>query len=233
VQVAGSRYYNPGLGRWASRDPIGEKGGTNLNAFCRGDAVSHFDPLGLRGKRRPCPRCCLEEPLSVELIGIKDGSSARIGFRIKAKFKTTGTDAQGDLCRDTCCEFKQSVKGQFMENGVVNGNFRLHSGGALLRSDIFQDDGYSRTYFPKHYPPTQPPGTFLGADDPGDGPLADGKDVTGTWFEFEGWIRDMCRGPFYNTQVGTKLSYGFRAEGKSPNIKVQLTGALSPAVGGN
>jgi RHS repeat-associated protein len=29
----GYRYYNPGTGRWLSRDPIGEKGGLNLYGF--------------------------------------------------------------------------------------------------------------------------------------------------------------------------------------------------------
>gem|GEM_PF-4793101 len=35
----GYRYYNPKLGRWISRDPIGEKGGSNLYAYC-GNAPS-------------------------------------------------------------------------------------------------------------------------------------------------------------------------------------------------
>jgi hypothetical protein len=33
VQVAGSRYYNPGLGRWTSRDPMGEEGPPLLYRF--------------------------------------------------------------------------------------------------------------------------------------------------------------------------------------------------------
>ena len=31
LQVAGLRFYNPELGRWLSRDPVGEKGGLNLH----------------------------------------------------------------------------------------------------------------------------------------------------------------------------------------------------------
>jgi hypothetical protein len=49
VQVAGSRYYNPGLGRWASRDPIGERGGGNLFACLRNQLPSGVDVLGLSG----------------------------------------------------------------------------------------------------------------------------------------------------------------------------------------
>ena len=43
----GYRYYNPQTGRWLSRDPIGEQGGTNLNVFVKNDPVSFIDPLGL------------------------------------------------------------------------------------------------------------------------------------------------------------------------------------------
>jgi len=43
----GLRYYNPGPGRWLSRDPIGERGGANLYGFVENDGISHFDPLGL------------------------------------------------------------------------------------------------------------------------------------------------------------------------------------------
>ena len=41
------RYYGPRLGRWLSRDPIGESGGFNLYAYCGNDPVNRHDPLGL------------------------------------------------------------------------------------------------------------------------------------------------------------------------------------------
>jgi len=46
VPYYGMRYYNPRLGRWISRDPIGEKGGHNLYCFVVNDPVIHFDPFG-------------------------------------------------------------------------------------------------------------------------------------------------------------------------------------------
>ncbi|MCB1129858.1 MAG: RHS repeat-associated core domain-containing protein [Verrucomicrobiae bacterium] len=52
----GYRYYLPALGRWPSRDPIGEKGGVNLYAFVGNDGVNLWDSLGLEAKkpeRRP------------------------------------------------------------------------------------------------------------------------------------------------------------------------------------
>jgi hypothetical protein len=41
------RYYNPELGRWTKRDPIGEKGGYNLYGMVGNDAVSITDFIGL------------------------------------------------------------------------------------------------------------------------------------------------------------------------------------------
>ena len=42
-----SAHYNPQLGRWLSRDPLGEAGGFNLYAYCGNDPVNRHDPLGL------------------------------------------------------------------------------------------------------------------------------------------------------------------------------------------
>jgi RHS repeat-associated protein len=46
LQLSGYRYYNPELGRWPSRDPIGEGGGLNLFGFAGNDAVGLTDVLG-------------------------------------------------------------------------------------------------------------------------------------------------------------------------------------------
>jgi len=43
----GYRYYLPYLGRWLSRDPIGEQGGINLYAYAGNDPVNLVDHLGL------------------------------------------------------------------------------------------------------------------------------------------------------------------------------------------
>jgi RHS repeat-associated protein len=49
------RAYDPDLGRWESRDPIGEVGGANLYSFVANDPVDRVDPLGLewKGGRTP------------------------------------------------------------------------------------------------------------------------------------------------------------------------------------
>lgn len=43
----GLRYYSAKLGRWISRDPLGESGGFNLYGYCGNDPVNRWDYLGL------------------------------------------------------------------------------------------------------------------------------------------------------------------------------------------
>lgn len=49
MQVAwyGYRYYDPVTGRWPSRDPIEERGGTNLYGFVASNGINAYDYLGL------------------------------------------------------------------------------------------------------------------------------------------------------------------------------------------
>ena len=55
------RCYSPALGRWMTRDPIGEDGGINLYAFCENDPLDNCDYLGLSMyplDMLPNPRTC-------------------------------------------------------------------------------------------------------------------------------------------------------------------------------
>jgi hypothetical protein len=42
-----SAFYDPAVGRWVSRDPIGERGGDNLYGFVRNGSLNKIDRLGL------------------------------------------------------------------------------------------------------------------------------------------------------------------------------------------
>jgi RHS repeat-associated protein len=43
----GYRYYSPSLGRWWSRDPMGERGGVNLACFAKNSPLRYWDGFGL------------------------------------------------------------------------------------------------------------------------------------------------------------------------------------------
>lgn len=47
LQYLKARYYDPAIGRFISRDPIGFRGGMNLYVYCKDNPVSYVDPFGL------------------------------------------------------------------------------------------------------------------------------------------------------------------------------------------
>nr|WP_318035792.1 RHS repeat-associated core domain-containing protein [Ralstonia pseudosolanacearum] len=47
------RAYDPGTGRWVSRDPIGERGGINLYSYVAGNPVTRTDKIGLATDGKP------------------------------------------------------------------------------------------------------------------------------------------------------------------------------------
>jgi RHS repeat-associated protein len=49
LNLAAHRAYNSSFGRWISRDPIEEVGGTNLYAYVLNEPIGWSDPLGLDG----------------------------------------------------------------------------------------------------------------------------------------------------------------------------------------
>jgi RHS repeat-associated protein len=42
----GYRYYSPSIGKWITRDPIGEDGGINLYVFVNNNAIMYYDAYG-------------------------------------------------------------------------------------------------------------------------------------------------------------------------------------------
>jgi RHS repeat-associated protein len=47
ISYYGYRFYSPSMGRWSTRDPLGELGGTNLYTYALNSPVNFSDPFGL------------------------------------------------------------------------------------------------------------------------------------------------------------------------------------------
>ena len=118
----GLRYYSPELGRWPSRDPIGEWGGENLYEFADNNGVSSVDILGLipgcsRQKTDDSCCCCCVEDLDVvtklkyrrfkpakRFIGPRVGTyHYAIWFKPKLSYTKV---AGGGSCADTQCRLR-------------------------------------------------------------------------------------------------------------------------------
>ena len=86
VRYYGYRYYTPELGRWISRDPVGEVGGKNLLNILGNDCINFNDPHGLiqyDDRTDVNGGCCYAQDLKNiieeddELRGIVDGLEGR------------------------------------------------------------------------------------------------------------------------------------------------------------
>jgi RHS repeat-associated protein len=74
----GWRWYDPSLGRFVQRDPIGLGGGTNVYAYARCNGATQIDPLGLRIYRvleRVSTRTVVEPVYG-------EGESRLLGYRV-------------------------------------------------------------------------------------------------------------------------------------------------------
>ncbi|MEI7913056.1 MAG: RHS repeat-associated core domain-containing protein, partial [Verrucomicrobiota bacterium] len=91
----GYRYYDPVMGRWPSRDPIGERGGLNLYGFVRNDGVNWTDYLGLLDSDVAeglfQEKCIL--PLRNRMCKAEDGENLRINFAVYNEGPKTPTSA--------------------------------------------------------------------------------------------------------------------------------------------
>jgi RHS repeat-associated protein len=70
LELALYRAYDPGLGRWLSRDPIAEDGGINLYGYVLNNSVNLWDPLGLCDTETAFRRAAFEAGMTALGAGI-------------------------------------------------------------------------------------------------------------------------------------------------------------------
>jgi len=93
----GYRFYNPETGRWVSRDPIGERGGVNLNGFIGNGPTNSTDMLGLflMGRMRACARIPSSLAKCSAGLGAISGNPGAYGAQCKKAYEFITTDAAG------------------------------------------------------------------------------------------------------------------------------------------
>jgi RHS repeat-associated protein len=90
LNLAAYRDYDPNLGRWLSRDPLGESGSLNLYSYALNDPVNYVDPLGLSAANK----------LGANLQGQKDAQAGVDAYnKGKAALDTLDTIADKGLSK--------------------------------------------------------------------------------------------------------------------------------------
>ena len=99
----GYRYYSPELGRWLSRDPIGERGGVNLYSMADNDCLNKIDPDGRETTwiTQPCDNDVETKFIQVVQHGLQWcnvyglNSTSLVGLIRKAPFIDNGSEGAG------------------------------------------------------------------------------------------------------------------------------------------
>jgi hypothetical protein len=95
-------FYNPEIGRWINRDPIGEAGSENLFLSFQNDPIAYIDPFGLN-----CKKTLTYEFLSRDTVGPFEPGNAiyvRSVTDITADLanQISKYDPDGDCCKGSC-----------------------------------------------------------------------------------------------------------------------------------
>ena len=88
------RAYDPNIGKWLSRDPIGVKGGINLYRYVGNNPITLTDPSGLA----ECKKC------HCGVVGNPQYQTDITGFTWKVEF------LDDDSHKPSCCKVEQFIK---------------------------------------------------------------------------------------------------------------------------
>jgi len=121
----GARWYDPEVGRWTQRDPLGVAGGLNLYGYCNGNPLNLIDPWGLDWTQE-----VWEDPYQTPIPG-------RAGqWRGPGNRATQGGPRHGESARDEQETANQSATGAL--GGGADPGSRTGRGPGLV-ADLWND----------------------------------------------------------------------------------------------
>jgi len=129
----GYRYYHPNLGRWISRDPIGEEGGLNLYFYSNNNPTNEIDWIGLAVAAQPKPGdlyATLYDAIAAGGIYAEMGSVDNFNRRhanwqkLTREQKVTREEPQWrwEFCGKVCCDSKGSYYFSAAKTDESNGS---------------------------------------------------------------------------------------------------------------
>jgi len=191
VSNLGQRFYGPGLGRWLSRDPIGERDGASMFVYCRNGPSEYIDALGLKTKK-----CCVTY-FKVWLDyqdgnGLATGEYGEGGISIRGHHRIYMTATNADPPKDpdcdcdcTCCVPSQEIRGWYKDNARGPKKWQKRENGQWIPISSWTHETIADK-IPKD------PCAFVGDDYPG----ADFEIKTYFWeqkYQFKIYVWDKCR----------------------------------------
>jgi RHS repeat-associated protein len=133
----GRRYLNVSTGRFLSKDPIGERGGLNLYALLRNNAVNFIDVLGLSELSAAQYRTFIEGRLNAGVTGINDLWNDTLNHYL-------ANDPETDLCWD-CEDDMEEIFEAFYK--IFSDPTGPHNHGAGINAGVHTGDGSAVSHF--------------------------------------------------------------------------------------
>ncbi|MDF1710867.1 MAG: RHS repeat-associated core domain-containing protein, partial [Akkermansiaceae bacterium] len=152
----GYRYYHPQLGRWPSRDPIGERGGVNLYGMVGNDSVNWVDFLGLESTGKP--KCSLKICIAKdESANANEKTKAWIEGQISSQIKRLQELVDRCTKSGKCCCSKLTIRRVDMKKEISDDELKMDNPqnqenrkgniSTLESSDYFEKDCDIRVVF--------------------------------------------------------------------------------------
>jgi RHS repeat-associated protein len=154
----GYRFYDPVTGRWPSRDPIGERGGSNIYGFLANSGVNNVDILGLMDDDGNLKlQDCRKQSISFRLKELDKPFRKSIGWLGIEAQTTTRLNAEYMECKACCDDGTKKVYRRGAVSGGIrgeiklfggpqnlNGGFRFHAGvRGVLQGDVLVNGAFS------------------------------------------------------------------------------------------